>query len=716
LSKKKLTVGVVVLFLGISVIPNVYGDNSSFKSIISSDTPTFNNIIYVDGDNTEGPWDGTQEHPYKHIQSAIDNASDDDTVFVHNGTYYENLVVNKTINLTGEDRYSTIVDGGGTGNVVLIYGNYVNISGFTISYSGESGRNAGIGIQADNSNIENNNFMINIIGLRIYKGSNHNIYSNIFYNNKDYGILLHYSNNNTIENNIFQSNRWGIYFMYSNSNLINSNYMNNSKYNGIWISRRSNNNILINNDIRFNKNFGIYIYNSEGNNINFNNISNNSYGVFSLWAYSNNISRNNFLSNKKDAGFIGSNNFWNKNYWNKSRLFPKIIIENPSIKLPKVDIDLNPANEPYNFYQNFNLCKNMFTPKSISNSMIDAENATMVLPSYFCWQDINGTDFTTSIKNQAPAPTCEAYALCASLETIVQYRIGFPFNCDLSETHLYFYSGGTCSAGGVLIGDAAEYLIDYGVPDEGCFPDPHRSYDYPFESIEGWENRTVKIKEWGWVDYDVESIKRALINHGPLVIHIMVRPGFNSYKRGIYQPMLGEVIGGHLITIIGYDDYKQCWIVKNSAGTNWGENGYVKVSYESNKFYNSFIWPFYGGTGILYMDGIYGNLMPDVPECNIENPKRYHTYLFGMEFPTILKDLKFVEKAIPRIIGWTKVIVNATNANGIKFYLDGKLQYVDENQPYECKLDDISKGSHTIEAIAFNDIYESKSICDLFVI
>ena len=37
------------------------------------------------------------------------------------------------------------------------------------------------------------------------------------------------------------------------------------------------------------------------------------------------------------------------------------------------------------------------------------------VPPYFSWRDINGTDFTTPIKNQAPAPTCEAYALVASV-------------------------------------------------------------------------------------------------------------------------------------------------------------------------------------------------------------------------------------------------------------------------------------------------------------
>ena len=61
------------------------------------------------------------------------------------------------------------------------------------------------------------------------------------------------------------------------------------------------------------------------------------------------------------------------------------------------------------------------------------------LPSYFSWNDLDGIDYTTPIKDQSPAPTCEAYALVASLETIMQYKLGEMYNPDLSEAHLYFY-------------------------------------------------------------------------------------------------------------------------------------------------------------------------------------------------------------------------------------------------------------------------------------
>jgi len=69
-------------------------------------------IIYVDDDNTEGPWKGTKEYPYKKIQDGINQSAEGDTVFVYNGLYKENVrIYTSDIIVTGEDKYSTIIDG-----------------------------------------------------------------------------------------------------------------------------------------------------------------------------------------------------------------------------------------------------------------------------------------------------------------------------------------------------------------------------------------------------------------------------------------------------------------------------------------------------------------------------------------------------------------------------------------------------------------------------
>jgi pectin methylesterase-like acyl-CoA thioesterase len=100
-----------------------------------------NDTIYVDDDNTEGPWDGTQEHPYQYIQDGIDVASDGDTIFVYDGTYHEMIVIDKSITLQGEDKTSTSIDGCEgellKEDVVCIKANRVNMSGFTIKNSAQ---------------------------------------------------------------------------------------------------------------------------------------------------------------------------------------------------------------------------------------------------------------------------------------------------------------------------------------------------------------------------------------------------------------------------------------------------------------------------------------------------------------------------------------------------------------------------------------------------
>lgn len=331
------------------------------------------------------------------------------------------------------------------------------------------------------------------------------------------------------------------------------------------------------------------------------------------------------------------------------------------------------------------------------------------LPPYFSWRDINGIDYTTPAKNQEPCPSCEAYALVSALETLVQHKVGYPFGCDLSEAHLFFCSGGTCRWG-VNVTQAANYLKEYGVPDEGCFPDPRRKTDSPCNPLPGWENRTVKIKQWGWVECKEESIKRALIEHGPLIICIKVWKDFYYYKNGIYRHRWGGRVGGHLITLMGYDDRQRCWICKNSWGRRWGEDGWVRISYDEDIFIDGC----YGGTGILYIDGVYGNLMPDVPKIYIEEPSRWHAYIFGREMPSIFGRI-FIQAGIPRIIGWCNVKVNATNAIKVEFYVDGELCYVDEEKPFEWKFDG-KPGIHVIEAIAYNEHNASKAIVDVMVL
>ncbi|UCE39241.1 MAG: right-handed parallel beta-helix repeat-containing protein [Thermoplasmata archaeon] len=220
---------------------------------------------------------------YSTIQDAINASNDGDTVYVYNGIYYEHLVVNKTINLIGEDRENTIIDGGGSGDVVRIIVDWVNISGFTITKNGPFQDQTGLKIISDNNTIFGNNIINNSNGIYLLSSSGNNISNNNFSSNgRDWGhsgIYFEGSNRNFITNNTAFNNGNGIYLTQScNYNTITDNIAISNKGPGIRLDQYSNYNIITNNAVSNNSD-GIMLFYSSYNIIVNNNISYNRYGI-----------------------------------------------------------------------------------------------------------------------------------------------------------------------------------------------------------------------------------------------------------------------------------------------------------------------------------------------------------------------------------------------------------------------------------------------------
>jgi len=346
---------------------NISGQNNSKDRypLIDSWAGSLNGTIYVDDNNTVGPWLGTQSNPYQTIQNAIDEVFEGDDIFVYAGTYQEKITIDKSLDLTGEDKNTTIIDSGESGTVVIISADGVNITGFTIQNAGDltfssinwanmngspaqnsiSEYYSGIQVSSNNNKIYGNIIENNYFGiLWLEELSNNNISYNIIKNNDCDGIIIGYSQNNTVRGNNITNHSWyGIDFGYSsNSNIVENdiidclyggigiwdssnmniteNNINNNTYCGIVSPYSSNNNISRNTII--DSYLGIDLYDSSNNNIFSNNISDNSdYGIYQdYYSINNSIFHNNFVNNGIHAYDSGTNNWDNSypiggNYW-----------------------------------------------------------------------------------------------------------------------------------------------------------------------------------------------------------------------------------------------------------------------------------------------------------------------------------------------------------------------------------------------------------------
>ena len=120
-------------------------------------------------------------NPGQSIQAAINSANPGDTIFVYSGAYYENIFIDKTINLEGENKNTTFIDGEGNNHAVVIYyANNVTISGFTIQNSGTNIFSGLVILDASDCKVYDNIIKENNFGVNLKNFSSENIiYHNI---------------------------------------------------------------------------------------------------------------------------------------------------------------------------------------------------------------------------------------------------------------------------------------------------------------------------------------------------------------------------------------------------------------------------------------------------------------------------------------------------------------------------------------------------------
>jgi len=313
-------------------------------------------LVYIDDDFTNSTPGWGYNH-FNKIQDGVSAVATHGTVFVSNGKYPENIVVNNSLFLLGENKNTTIIGGAMNGSGVNITADNVTVSGFTIqNYT----HGYGIELSSNNNRITNTIIADNGFGI----GTNYAI--------QFYPPSLP-SGFNAIADNLIIRNTDGGLGLTGRNNTVVGNRISRTQY-GIMVAAGEYNNIS-KNTIMENE-IGIFILMSYNTMIYRNNLSHNeNLGVSDYCTSSTMILQNNFMGNGHNAYFNQPfllrmkifktffhaplhHDVWTKNYWDQPRRIPYVIpglvsfIHEPILDAPYhanfFQIDRHPAKNPYN--------------------------------------------------------------------------------------------------------------------------------------------------------------------------------------------------------------------------------------------------------------------------------------------------------------------------------------------------------------------------------
>ncbi|XP_007564164.1 PREDICTED: dipeptidyl peptidase 1 [Poecilia mexicana] len=229
-------------------------------------------------------------------------------------------------------------------------------------------------------------------------------------------------------------------------------------------------------------------------------------------------------------------------------------------------------------------------PVRVRPAPVEAGLAKMAaaLPEHWDWRNVDGVNFVSPVRNQGSCGSCYSFATMGMLEARVRILTNNSDSPVLSPQQVVScseYAQGCDGGFPYLIG---KYVQDFGIVDESCFPYAAKNTPCGVPANCG----RMYTAEYGYVGgfyggCSETAMMLELVKNGPMAVALEVYPDFMNYKGGIYHHTgLADSINpfeltNHAVLLVGYGRChktgEKYWIVKNSWGAQWGEDGYFRI-------------------------------------------------------------------------------------------------------------------------------------------
>lgn len=208
------------------------------------------------------------------------------------------------------------------------------------------------------------------------------------------------------------------------------------------------------------------------------------------------------------------------------------------------------------------------------------------LPVRFDLRDVEGNNFVSPVKNQGPYGTCWAFGTTGAIESYM--LISEMDALSLSERHI-----ATCHGGEWSPTDGGNFTLAmaYITRRDGIKLDE----DNPYSGFNSNATCIQGISSFGYSDQarllpnNIDIIKSQLMQYGAMYTSMHWDDSYYNSSDYTYCRN-GNATGGHAVTLVGWDDEieTQCgtgaWLVKNSWGADWGNDGYFYISFNDNYY------------------------------------------------------------------------------------------------------------------------------------